>query len=114
MSRHSERGQTLPVWTFGTLTLLVMAAMMLAYGTNLRYQIEAQNAADAAAQGMLSIQTSQLNQTTAALHSATVEEYRIRYILNDLEQVSQGNGGCNPHSDFHDKKSCWAMYLNLR
>ncbi len=111
---HAQRGQTLPVWAFGSLSALVMLVMILDYGSALRWQIRAQNAADAAARGLLAAQTVQWNETNSLLHAAAVEEYRIRFILRDIDEVVGGSGGCNTHSDQSDAKSCDAMYINLR
>jgi len=111
---HAQRGQTLPIWAFGSLSVLVLLVMVLNYGNMIRWQMRAQNAADAAARGILAAQTSQWNQTSMLLHAATVEEYRIRYLVNDLNEVINGSGGCNDKADQNDKKSCDGMYLNLR
>jgi hypothetical protein len=103
------------VWAFGSLSVLVLFVMVLNYGSMIRWQMRAQNAADAAARGILAAQTSQWNQTTEVLHAATVEEYRIRYLLNDLLEVINNNGGCNDDPDtIPDPQSCDQMYMNLR
>ncbi len=94
---NAQRGQTFPVWAMGSLSLLVLVACVVNYGNMLVWQFRAQNAADAAARGMLSAQTSQWNQTMSLLHAAAVEEYRIRYILRDLDEVANNEGGCVPH-----------------
>src|SRR5580704_7977838 len=78
---HRQRGQTLPVWAFGILTVLTLIAFAISYGSMVLWQIRAQNAADAAAQGLLSVQATQWNETTALLTAAAVEEYRIRAIM---------------------------------
>src|SRR5579872_1773569 len=116
MSRHAQRGQTLPVWAFGSLSVLVLLVMVLNYGNMIRWQMRAQNAADAAARGMLAVQTSQWNQATIDLQAATVEEYRIRYLINDLVEVMDGDGECKSGLlvDPSDPESCAAMYANLR
>ncbi|MDQ2872716.1 MAG: Tad domain-containing protein [Candidatus Eremiobacteraeota bacterium] len=111
---HAQRGQTIPVWAFGTLTVLTMLAFALSYGNMLRWQIRSQNAADAAARGILSIQATQWNEMESDLHASAVEEYRIRSIAQAMLLTIRGNGGCNVHSDVHDDKSCRAMYFNLR
>ncbi|MGH7736793.1 MAG: pilus assembly protein TadG-related protein [Candidatus Tyrphobacter sp.] len=92
---NGQRGQTFPIWSFGTLTVLTMLALSLSYGQMIRWQMRATNAADAAARGMLSIQTTQWNETEAALQASAVEEYRLRLTMNDLLEVIRGNGGCN-------------------
>jgi hypothetical protein len=110
-SRENQRGQTLPLWAFGTMTVLVMLAYALAYGTMVQWHIRAQNAADAAAQGLLTAQTSQWNQTIMTLHAAAIEEYRLRYIIKDLVQVMRGAGGCDNSGTASD---CGVMYGQLR
>ncbi len=111
---HSQRGQTLPIWAFGSLTTLVLLAMALSFGSTLRWQMRAQNAADAAARGMLTVQTSQWNETIAQLHAAAVEEYRIRYIINDLLEVISGSGGCDSKPGDEGPATCTAIYASLR
>lgn len=109
----AQRGQTFPVWAMGSLSLLVLLAVVLNYGNTLVWQFRAQNAADAAARGLLSAQTTQWNQTMTVLQATAVEEYRIRYILRDLDEVIHGNGGCAPPPAL-GTTSCSQMYLNLR
>jgi hypothetical protein len=114
VSRDRQRGQTLPIWAFGTFTVLILMAFAMAYGVTIRWQMRAQNAADAAAQGLLTAQTSQWNQTVSTLHAAAVEEYRLRYILNDLLQVTRGSGGCDNTVGASGSDSCNVMYGQLR
>lgn len=110
-SLHAQRGQTFPIWAFGTLTVLTMLALAMSYGQMIAWQFRAMNAADAAARGMLSVQTSQWNETEMALHAAAVEEYRLRFIMNDLLEVVRGNGGCTTGTD---STSCSTLYAALR
>lgn len=112
MSRHAQRGQTFPIWAFGTLTVLTMLALALSYGQMISWQMRAMNAADAAARGMLSVQTTQWNETEAALHAAAVEEYRLRGTMNDLLEVIRGNGGCSTTAG--SSTSCATLYTTLR
>ena len=112
--RESERGQTIPIWAFGVLTTLVLLAMALSYGSTLRWQIRAQNAADAAARGLLAVQTNQWNQTIAILHATAIEEYRIRAIMNDLLLTIKGSGGCDNTPGDTGSQTCTAMYTALR
>ncbi len=109
--RNRERGQTMPIWAFGMLTVLSLLALSYNYGNVIMWQMRAQNAADAAAQGMLTVQTSQWNETVATLHATAVEEYRIRFIVNDILQVVHGTGGCYQNNSF---ATCDTMYQNLR
>lgn len=111
---NGQRGQSVPIWAFGTLTALVLFAMALNYGSTLRWQIRAQNAADAAARGMLAVQTSQWNETISDVHAAAIEEYRLRNIMNDLLEVIQGSGGCDAKPGDSGPTTCSAMYANLR
>lgn len=108
--RNAQRGQTLPIWAFGTLSVLTLLALALSYGQMISWQMRAMNAADAAAKGMLSVQTTQWNETEAALHAAAVEEYRLRITMNDLLEVIHGDGGCSSSTT----PSCATLYANLR
>lgn len=89
----------LPIWAFGTLTVLTMLALALSYGQMVTWQMRAMNAADAAARGMLSVQTTQWNETESALHAAAVEEYRLRVTMDDLLEVMHNSGGCNTYGE---------------
>ncbi len=110
MRHHAQRGQTFPIWAFGTLTVLTMTALALSYGQMVTWQMRAMNAADAAAKGMLSVQTTQWNETEATLHAAAIEEYRLRVTMNDLLEVIHGDGGCSAST----APSCATLYANLR
>ncbi len=106
-TRHHERGQVLPVWCLGIVAMLVMVLMAVRYADIVRWQIRAQNAADAAAQAVLALQTQQFNEMNSVLYASAVEEYRIRSILYGLELTAYGNGGCSADS------SCPARYAAL-
>ena len=108
MSRHHhERGQVLPVWCLAIVAMLVMVLMAVRYADIVRWQIRAQNAADAAAQAVLALQTQQFNEMNSALYASAVEEYRIRTILYGLELTAYGNGGCSADG------SCTVRYAAL-
>jgi hypothetical protein len=115
LSRHAQRGQTFPVWVFGTLTVLTLLAFSVNYGNSLYWQLRAQNAADAAAQGALSIQATRWNAMLSDLHAATVEEYRLRYLARDLALLSSTNAStwtyCAPGNN--GVNSCSRMYSHL-
>jgi len=111
---HGQRGQTLPVWAFGILTVLTLIAFAFSYGNMLMWQIRAQNAADAAAHGLLSIQATQWNENIATLSAAAVEEYRIRNIMQALLMTIRGQGGCNSATGATGSTACSVMYQNLR
>lgn len=95
MSRHAQRGQVLPLWAFGMMSLLALTFFLFQYATTIRWQIRAQTAADAAAATALSVQTLQLNQEMMALHAAAVEEFRIRRLIGTLLLVARHSGGCS-------------------
>jgi Putative Flp pilus-assembly TadE/G-like len=109
---NGQRGQTLPVWTFGTLASLMLALMVFNYGNSLRWQIRAQNAADAVAQGVMSVQAQHYNQMNITLHAAAIEEYRIRRTVNALLQVLRGDGGCV--DTIGAIQDCAQSYISLR
>ena len=93
-ARQRERGQILPLWGASTITTLVLAFVIINYGNTVRYQVRAQNAADAAAQAIMAIQTQRFNELTAALYTSNVEEYRTRLLLDGILQTLDGSGGC--------------------
>jgi hypothetical protein len=106
-SRHRERGQVLPVWCLGIVAMLIMVLLGLRYADIVRWQIRAQNAADAAAQAVLALQTQQFNEMNSVLYASAVEEYRIRTVLYGMELAAYGNGGCSFDN------SCAARYFAL-
>lgn len=110
MNKHAQRGQVFPIWAFGTLTVLTLLALAISYGQMISWQMRAMNAADAATKGMLTIQTTQWNETEATLHAAAVEEYRLRVTMNDLLEVIHGDGGCSSSTS----PTCAQLYANLR
>lgn len=89
-----SRGQTLPIWSLGIAAALVLAFAAMQYGEVLRWQIRAQNAADAAASASLSAQTQTWNQQLALLYAASVEEWRIRHLLSGLQAAAYNDPGC--------------------
>ena len=83
-----SRGQTLPIWALGIAAALVLAFAALQYGEVLRWQVRAQNAADAAATAALSVQTQTWNQQLALVYAAAVEEWRIRNLLTGMQAAA--------------------------
>jgi len=92
-----SRGQTLPIWTLGIAGALILAFGAMQYGETLRWQIRAQNAADAAATAALSVQTQTWNQQLSLVYAASLEEWRIRHLLNGLQAAAYGDPGCGNH-----------------
>lgn len=101
-----QRGQVLPVWIFGIFAMLVLTYFLIGYANVVRWQVRAQNAADAAAQAILALQTQQFNQMTMLLYASDVEEYRVRRLLNGMLLAAHGQGGCGGQCD--------AVYQTLR
>jgi hypothetical protein len=93
--RHTARGQILPLWIVAVLTTLALTYMIINYGNTLRWQMRAQNAADAAAQALMAIQTEHFNEITAMLYASNVEEFRARLLLDGLLNALNGAGGCS-------------------
>ncbi len=115
-SMHGERGQALPLSAFAIVIMLIFAYFALDFGNGIRWQIRAQNAADSAAQAVLSLQTQDFNQMTALLYASAVEEYRIRHLLNAIVLTEYNAGGCatTPVTPGIDVPACDAAYSSLR
>ncbi len=95
MSGHEgERGQVIPIWIGAALTTFALMFFGLNYANAIRWQLRAQNAADAAAQGVLAIQTQRWNLMLETLYATNVEEYRIRHLLDGLLLSVDDSGGC--------------------
>jgi hypothetical protein len=109
MLTHRSRGQVLPIWTMGIATALVLAFAALQYGQVLRWQIRAQNAADAAAAGALSVQASSWNQQLSLLYAAGVEEYRIKQVLAGIRLAANDDASCRAAAG-----GCWGEFVKLR
>ncbi len=118
MNAHRyERGQTIPIWIGGILTSFMLMFFGLNYANAIRWQIRAQNAADAAAQGLLAIQTERWNLMLQTLYAANVEEYRSRQLLNGLLLSVDDSGGCtvpvNPLTNSTANGTCAETYATL-
>ena len=92
--RPGSRGQVLPMWALGIITTFALMFLALNYGNAIRWQIRAQNAADSAANAVISIQAQRWNVMTATLYAASVEEYRTRRLLDSLLLTIDLSGGC--------------------
>src|ERR1700733_5763124 len=94
---HAQRGQALPMTVFGIVAMLIFAYFALDFGNGIRWQIRAQNAADSAAQAVLSLQTQEFNEMTAVRDATAIEEFRIRRLLNGIDLTEYNAGGCAPN-----------------
>ncbi len=93
---HYQRGQTLPVWAFGTVLVLSLLFFLANYANAVSWQIQAQNAADSAASAMLSVQANIWNEESVALYAGAVDENRLRYLNQAIINTINGVGGCDP------------------
>ena len=111
----SSRGQTLPLWSLGIALALVIAFAALQYGQVLRWQIRAQNAADAAAAGALSVQTQQWNEQLAMVYAAAVEEYRLEELLEGMMLAANDDQRCRnmPQEGLAPVSGCPGAFYNL-
>jgi hypothetical protein len=92
----------------GIVAMLIVTMAVVRYSDMVRWQVRAQNAADAAAAAIVALQTQQYNEMGMVLYAADVEEYRIRNILYALELTAYGDGGCQIDN------SCVARYAALQ
>jgi hypothetical protein len=95
MQLEAQRGQTMPFWTIGVLITLSMLFFLANYANAVSWQIRAQNAADSAASGTLSVQANIYNEYDVILYSAAVDEYRLRVLNQALLNTLYGAGGCS-------------------
>ena len=105
---HRQRGQVLPVWIIAIFTLTLLIFFALNFSNVVRWQVRAQNAADAAAQALVTTQTQSWNHMELMLWSSAVEEYRIRRLLYALRLVIHQSGGCA------SRNTCQSDYVALR
>lgn len=118
--RHRERGQTLPLWIGGILVTLALMFFTLNYANMIRWQIRAQNAADAAASGLLAIQTSNWNRMQIMLYASAVEEFRIRRLIDAIVLTANRSGNCRDTAwpkqpvPAATGNTCLNDYLNLK
>ncbi len=106
----------MPLSVFGIIAMLIFAYFALDFANGIRWQIRAQNAADSAAQAVLSLQTQEFNEMTAVLYAAGVEEFRLRRLLNGIVLAEYNAGGCAPATAVPgtDVPECDAVFANLR
>jgi len=96
---HAERGQTIPFWAVGSITVLVALMFLLNFTDTIRWHIRAQNAADVAATAALAADADQNNQITMAQYTLAVDEYRIRSMMESMINAANGQGGCESTQD---------------
>ncbi len=111
--RHAlERGQTFPVWVFGVLTAMALMFFIVNYANVVYWQVRAQNVADAAAGAAISPQSSSWNQMLVLLYASTVEEWRVRRLIDMMLLTLRWEGGCYNASS--GTNVCAANYAYMR
>jgi hypothetical protein len=90
----SSRGQSIPFWTFATISMLVMMLFVWNYQLNLTWQIRAQNAADSAAAAAHATLASVYNEETMLVYAAAVDEFRLRALNQAMINAIDQHGGC--------------------
>ncbi len=108
------------MWIGAVLTSFALMFFGINYANAIRWQIRAQNAADAAAQGVLAVQTQRWNLMLQTLYATNVEEYRLRRLLDAVLLTVDDTGGCSVntanlalHLEFFTQGSCSESYVTL-
>lgn len=96
LSRHPERGQTLPVWTLGIAAMLALLFFTVNYANMIRWQIRAQNAADSAASAGIATDANMDNQADMMIYAEAVDEMRMRYLLQAMLNTVYVPSACAP------------------
>jgi|HubBroStandDraft_1064217.scaffolds.fasta_scaffold02914_5 hypothetical protein len=113
---HAERGQTLPMWIIGILTTFTLLWFTLDYANAIRWQVRAQNAADAAASSLISLQTSRYDEMLMVLYAADIDEWRLRNLIEGMDLAVLSEGGCansgNCSSDYSQMRTAYIQVLN--
>lgn len=95
LPKSGERGQLLPVWALGVITVLALTLFVVNYANVVRWQVRAQNAADSAAAASLAPIADGWNEIELEMYASTIEEMRIRY-LNQAVLNTLAGDGCTP------------------
>lgn len=94
VTRHRERGQTLPLWVLGVAAMCALMFFTANYANVVRWHIRAQNAADSAASAGIATDANAANQTNVLVYAATIEEVRMRYLLQAMVNTIYDPGAC--------------------
>jgi Flp pilus assembly protein TadG len=95
IARRGERGQTLPVWTLGLATMFALMFFIVNYGNMVRWHVRAQNAADSAASAGIATDANMNNEVNMLVYAATVDEVRIRYLLQAMSNLAYDPAACS-------------------
>jgi putative Flp pilus-assembly TadE/G-like protein len=92
---HRARGQTLPLWVLGVAAMCALMFFTANYASMVRWHIRAQNAADGAASAGIATDANTANQSNVLAFAATVEEARMRYLLQAIVNTVYSPGACS-------------------
>ena len=95
LARDRERGQTLPLWVLGVAAMCALMFFTANYANMVRWHIRAQNAADSAASAGIATDANAANQTNVLVYAATIEEVRMRYLLQAMVNTIYDPGACS-------------------
>lgn len=99
----------MPFWVIGVLITLSLLFFLANYVNAIAWQVRAQNAADSAASGALSVQANVFNEYSLLLYTTAVDEYRLRVLNQAILNTVYGVGGCNTGKG----QSCDQNYMSL-
>ena len=95
VTSHSERGQTLPLWVLGVTAMLALLFFTANYANMVRWHMRAQNAADSAASAGIATDATAVNQVNVLVYAATIDEIRMRYLLQAMVNTVYDPGACS-------------------
>ena len=94
VNHRYERGQTLPFWAIGILAFLALLFFTINYANLVRWDIRGQNAADGAASAGIATDANMHNELNTILYAATIDETRMRYLLQGAINTVNDPSGC--------------------
>ena len=95
LARRGERGQTLPLWVLGVAAMCALMFFTANYANMIRWHVRAQNAADSAASAGIATDANAANQSNVLVYAATIEEVRMRYLLQAMVNTIYDPGACS-------------------
>lgn len=99
LKKPSQRGQMLPFWALGIVAMLALTFFTANYTNMLRWGVRAQSAADSAASAGISTDANEFNEINTLLYAATVEEMRMRYLLQGIVNTVVDPAACGANCD---------------
>jgi hypothetical protein len=105
MNAQSRRGQMLPFWTLAIAASLTVLFFVTNFANTVRWGIRAQNAADSAASAGIATDANVHNQVATLEFAATVEETRMRYLIQAISNTVNNPAACGA--------ACDAYYTSL-